>query len=177
MAKRTKEIDVKLLLYAIQRTNSLEQLLAVRFTGNTILEDSGVPATPNKHGIEARKNHLNTFTAGDEHARHAKMARGAVDERARHTAAAFILPQCELSSVPVSVSQLVRFVAGSPFSFVVYALRYCVMFVPKPKALRAHTTRGPAPGADDEQTRREHDVTRSGQKSFRDTLENPFGCQ
>ncbi|KAG8337161.1 Importin-13 [Homalodisca vitripennis] len=41
---------------------------------------------------------LNTFTAGDEHARHAKVARRAVDEGARHMTAAFILPQCELSS-------------------------------------------------------------------------------
>ncbi|XP_054281350.1 vacuolar protein sorting-associated protein 53 homolog [Macrosteles quadrilineatus] len=40
MSKRAKEIDVKLLLYAIQRTSSLEQLLAVRFTGNTLLEDN-----------------------------------------------------------------------------------------------------------------------------------------
>jgi hypothetical protein len=43
MAKRAKEIDVKLLLYAIQRTASLEQLLAVRFTGHTLLEESGQP--------------------------------------------------------------------------------------------------------------------------------------
>ncbi|KAG8246735.1 hypothetical protein J6590_078257 [Homalodisca vitripennis] len=42
-------------------------------------------------------------------------------------------------------------------------------------ALRAHTTWGPAPGADDEQTLHGHDVTRSGQQSFRDTLDNPFG--
>ncbi|KAG8258705.1 hypothetical protein J6590_025871 [Homalodisca vitripennis] len=49
------------------------------------------------------------------------------------------------------------------------------MFVPKPSALRARTIRGPAPGADDEQTRHGHDVTRSGQRSFRDTLDNPFG--
>ncbi|KAG8247549.1 hypothetical protein J6590_058583 [Homalodisca vitripennis] len=49
------------------------------------------------------------------------------------------------------------------------------MFVPKPSALRAHTTRGPAPDADDEHTRHGHDVTRSGQRSFRDTLDNPFG--
>ncbi|KAG8301488.1 hypothetical protein J6590_053560 [Homalodisca vitripennis] len=30
-------------------------------------------------------------------------------------------------------------------------------------SLRAHTTRGPAPSADDEQTRHGHDITRSGQ--------------
>ncbi|KAG8277132.1 hypothetical protein J6590_049087 [Homalodisca vitripennis] len=46
---------------------------------------------------------------------------------------------------------------------------------PQYVALRAHTTLGPAPGADDEQTRHGHDVTRSGQQSFRDTLNNPFG--
>lgn len=40
MAKRTKEIDVKLLLYAIQRTAGLEQLLALRFTGKTLLEEN-----------------------------------------------------------------------------------------------------------------------------------------
>ncbi|KAG8322054.1 hypothetical protein J6590_031318 [Homalodisca vitripennis] len=43
---------------------------------------------------------FNTFTAVDEHARHAKMVCRAVDEQARYTAAAFILPQCELSSCP-----------------------------------------------------------------------------
>ncbi|KAG8306098.1 hypothetical protein J6590_055070 [Homalodisca vitripennis] len=47
--------------------------------------------------------------------------------------------------------------------------------VPHPHALRAHTTLGPAPGADDEQTWHGHDITRSGQRSFRDTLDNPFG--
>ncbi|KAG8284214.1 hypothetical protein J6590_107843, partial [Homalodisca vitripennis] len=46
---------------------------------------------------------------------------------------------------------------------------------PQYVALRAHITRGPAPGADDKQTRHEHDVTRSGQRIFRDTLDNPFG--
>ncbi|KAG8292212.1 hypothetical protein J6590_044703 [Homalodisca vitripennis] len=45
---------------------------------------------------------------------------------------------------------------------------------PQYVALRAYTTRGPAPGADDEQTRHGHDVTRSSQRSFRDTLD-PFG--
>lgn len=38
MHKRTPEIDVKLLLYAIQRTSNFETLLAKRFTGTT-LED------------------------------------------------------------------------------------------------------------------------------------------
>lgn len=38
MGKRKHEIDVKLLLYAIQKTASFEQLLARRFTGITIQE-------------------------------------------------------------------------------------------------------------------------------------------
>ncbi|KAG8256651.1 hypothetical protein J6590_064172 [Homalodisca vitripennis] len=46
---------------------------------------------------------------------------------------------------------------------------------PQYVALRAHTTQGPAPGVDDEQTQHGHDITRSGQRSFRDTLYNPFG--
>ncbi|KAG8327915.1 hypothetical protein J6590_009722 [Homalodisca vitripennis] len=46
---------------------------------------------------------------------------------------------------------------------------------PQYVALRAHTTRGPAPGADDKQSRYGHEVTRSSQQSFRDTLDNPFG--
>lgn len=48
MSKRAKEIDVKLLLYAIQRTSNLEQLLAVRFTGNTLYEESGSVIQLNK---------------------------------------------------------------------------------------------------------------------------------
>lgn len=40
MAKRKHEIDVKLLLYAIQKTASFEQLLARRFTGATLVENA-----------------------------------------------------------------------------------------------------------------------------------------
>lgn len=40
MAKRTSELDVKLLLYAIQRTANFESLLARRFTGITLQENS-----------------------------------------------------------------------------------------------------------------------------------------
>uniref|UniRef100_A0A1B6MRN2 Vacuolar protein sorting-associated protein 53 homolog n=1 Tax=Graphocephala atropunctata TaxID=36148 RepID=A0A1B6MRN2_9HEMI len=40
MAKRVGDLDAKLLLYAIQRTRSFEQLLAMRFTGNTLSEGS-----------------------------------------------------------------------------------------------------------------------------------------
>jgi hypothetical protein len=36
MARRRAEIDVKLLLYAIQRTAAFENLLAQRFSGVTI---------------------------------------------------------------------------------------------------------------------------------------------
>ncbi|KAG8296914.1 hypothetical protein J6590_046908 [Homalodisca vitripennis] len=89
----------------------------------------------------------------------------AVDERARHTAAAFILPQCETMSRVRTVLGTVK--AASPHPQWATPPQYV--------ALRAHTTQGPAPGADDEQTRYRHDVTRSGQRSFRDTLDNPFG--
>ncbi|KAK3913798.1 Vacuolar protein sorting-associated protein 53-like protein [Frankliniella fusca] len=43
MAKRTSELDVKLLLYAIQRTANFESLLARRFTGVTLQENSDTP--------------------------------------------------------------------------------------------------------------------------------------
>ena len=36
MSKRRGEIDMKLLMFAIQRTTSFEQLLASRFIGKTI---------------------------------------------------------------------------------------------------------------------------------------------
>ena len=38
MAKRKNEIDVKLLLYAIQRTGNFENLLSRRFIGVTLEE-------------------------------------------------------------------------------------------------------------------------------------------
>ena len=40
MKRREKEIDVKLLLYAIQRTTNFENLLAKRLSGNTLRESS-----------------------------------------------------------------------------------------------------------------------------------------
>lgn len=43
MAKRTSELDVKLLLYAIQRTANFESLLTRRFTGVTLQENSDSP--------------------------------------------------------------------------------------------------------------------------------------
>lgn len=45
LSKRKHEIDVKLLLYAIQRTANLEDLLAKRFSGITLMEESSQPAT------------------------------------------------------------------------------------------------------------------------------------
>ncbi|KAF6202809.1 hypothetical protein GE061_003212 [Apolygus lucorum] len=45
MAKRTNEIDVKLLLFAIQKTVALENLLAKRFSGCTLTEDAPSPVT------------------------------------------------------------------------------------------------------------------------------------
>ncbi|KAG8311338.1 hypothetical protein J6590_045662 [Homalodisca vitripennis] len=132
------------------------------------------------------------------------MACRAVDEQARHTTAAFILPQYLLT--PKEAPLLITPTSNSMHRLSKLTKRkgngksvtrrcrvcyqegkrketvyYCAVcpgepvFVPKPSALRAHTTRGPAPGADDEQSRHEHDVTCSGQQSFRDTLDNPFG--
>lgn len=40
MSKRIAELDVKLLLYAIQKTDSFENLLARRFSGITLYPDS-----------------------------------------------------------------------------------------------------------------------------------------
>lgn len=44
LAKRKNELDVKLLLYAIQRTANLEDLLAKRFSGMTLMEESSQPS-------------------------------------------------------------------------------------------------------------------------------------
>ncbi|XP_044261324.1 vacuolar protein sorting-associated protein 53 homolog [Tribolium madens] len=43
MAKRKSEIDVKLLLYAIQKTSTFENLLSRRFTGVTLRDDESEP--------------------------------------------------------------------------------------------------------------------------------------
>ncbi|XP_068086641.1 vacuolar protein sorting-associated protein 53 homolog [Anabrus simplex] len=48
MRKRHEELDVKLLLYAIQRTSNLENLLARRFTGVTLLESGSAPVSMEK---------------------------------------------------------------------------------------------------------------------------------
>lgn len=42
MAKRKSEIDMKLLMFAIQRTTSFEQLLTSRFIGKTITKPTDV---------------------------------------------------------------------------------------------------------------------------------------
>lgn len=42
MRTRAKEIEVKLLLFAIQRTTNFESLLAKRFTGCTLTDIPGV---------------------------------------------------------------------------------------------------------------------------------------
>ncbi|XP_074869638.1 vacuolar protein sorting-associated protein 53 homolog isoform X3 [Carettochelys insculpta] len=55
MRTRAKEIEVKLLLFAIQRTTSFEGLLAKRFSGSTLADGTGPkkPKTPDNpfHGI------------------------------------------------------------------------------------------------------------------------------
>ncbi|CAK8671956.1 unnamed protein product [Clavelina lepadiformis] len=54
MQRRAKEIDVKLLLFAIQRTTNFEQLLAKRLSGNTLKIS---PSTNNKpHGSTKTEN-------------------------------------------------------------------------------------------------------------------------
>lgn len=50
MARRVTEIDVKLLLFAIQRTTAFEQLIAKRYTGVTMNHHTKVPFHP--HYIE-----------------------------------------------------------------------------------------------------------------------------
>ncbi|XP_050513334.1 vacuolar protein sorting-associated protein 53 homolog [Diabrotica virgifera virgifera] len=52
MVKRKNEIDVKLLLYAIQKTSAFEGLLARRFTGVTLSENS----EPSKEIAENKKD-------------------------------------------------------------------------------------------------------------------------
>lgn len=44
MRTRAKEIEVKLLLFAIQRTTNFEGLLAKRFSGCTLADGTGVRA-------------------------------------------------------------------------------------------------------------------------------------
>jgi len=48
MSKRKSELDVKLLLYAIQRTSNFENLLARRFTGVTLEDSADIPGSSEK---------------------------------------------------------------------------------------------------------------------------------
>lgn len=43
MGKRKNEIDVKLLLYAIQKTVAFENLMAKSFNGSTMTQNSDTP--------------------------------------------------------------------------------------------------------------------------------------
>lgn len=53
MRTRAKEIEVKLLLFAIQRTTNFEGLLAKRFTGCTLTDVPGVRKAPtHRHRID-----------------------------------------------------------------------------------------------------------------------------
>ncbi|XP_075232091.1 vacuolar protein sorting 53 [Lycorma delicatula] len=64
MAKRKNEIDVKLLLFAIQRTAALENLLAQRFSGVTLLEDSSSKYAISKQAVKQKEDYdesLNPF--------------------------------------------------------------------------------------------------------------------
>uniref|UniRef100_A0A6P7FZ03 Vacuolar protein sorting-associated protein 53 homolog n=1 Tax=Diabrotica virgifera virgifera TaxID=50390 RepID=A0A6P7FZ03_DIAVI len=61
MVKRKNEIDVKLLLYAIQKTSAFEGLLARRFTGVTLSENS----EPSKEIAENKKD-LNDSKSEDK---------------------------------------------------------------------------------------------------------------
>ncbi|XP_060532808.1 vacuolar protein sorting-associated protein 53 homolog isoform X2 [Cylas formicarius] len=56
MAKRKSEIDVKLLLYAIQKTSAFETLLSKRFRGVTI-EDSSSPSQRTEGDLNTSKFH------------------------------------------------------------------------------------------------------------------------
>lgn len=52
MRTRAKEIEVKLLLFAIQRTTNFEGLLAKRFTGCTLTDAPGVRKSTHKCTIK-----------------------------------------------------------------------------------------------------------------------------
>lgn len=53
MRTRAKEIEVKLLLFAIQRTTNFEGLLAKRFTGCTLTDIPGVRINTQSYTIHA----------------------------------------------------------------------------------------------------------------------------
>ncbi|XP_057660392.1 vacuolar protein sorting-associated protein 53 homolog isoform X2 [Diorhabda carinulata] len=63
MVKRKNEIDVKLLLYAIQKTSAFEGLLARRFTGITLNENSDASkdnGDDNKHNDDGKIEDINS---------------------------------------------------------------------------------------------------------------------
>lgn len=60
MNKRKNEIDVKLLLYAIQKTSAFENLLSRRFTGVTLKENLDVPVDEN----EANSDNTDSLFSG-----------------------------------------------------------------------------------------------------------------
>lgn len=51
MARRVQEIDVKLLLFAIQRTTYFEELLSRKFSGVTLDRGNGTSSSKNQVGI------------------------------------------------------------------------------------------------------------------------------
>lgn len=75
MRTRAKEIEVKLLLFAIQRTTNFEGFLAKRFTGCTLTDVPGV-----------RKAHTHTHTQRLAHRicrSHLKIQRAAIGSAAQ----------------------------------------------------------------------------------------------
>lgn len=63
MRTRAKEIEVKLLLFAIQRTTNFEGLLAKRFTGCTLTDVPGVRKAPtHRHRLDTGQRSQVTYT-------------------------------------------------------------------------------------------------------------------
>lgn len=65
MNSRRTEIDVKLLLYAINKTCQFEELLGKRFNGSTLPEPT-TPNTPNTPKIVKDEKNLEEKTASSE---------------------------------------------------------------------------------------------------------------
>ncbi|XP_076473100.1 vacuolar protein sorting-associated protein 53 homolog [Babylonia areolata] len=69
--RRTVEIDVKLLLFAIQRTTNFEALISKRFTGTTLQEGQckpvaeAAPPTPSTNPFEQEEANTNPFESSD----------------------------------------------------------------------------------------------------------------
>lgn len=64
MSKRRSEIDMKLLMFAIQRTTSFEQLLSSRFIGKTIQKPVDVTFKLNSLYVRIKQNFI--FKLDDE---------------------------------------------------------------------------------------------------------------